>query len=100
MSAGLAASTVTPGRTAPDVSRTMPARVCADARLDARRHRTAARNSDFMSVVIARAVIGHATAAGNTAFAVVRRRCAAATVGARWHTDTHSRFLWFSPAVS
>src|SRR5437870_2521569 len=33
MSAGLDASTVTPGGTAPDVSRTAPARLCAVARL-------------------------------------------------------------------
>jgi hypothetical protein len=33
MSAGLDASIVTPGSTAPDVSRTVPARLCALARL-------------------------------------------------------------------
>jgi hypothetical protein len=33
MSAGLAASTVTPGSTPPDVSRTAPARLCAAASL-------------------------------------------------------------------
>src|SRR4029453_5464507 len=35
MSAGLDASIVTPGSTAPDVSRTVPARLCAVARLGA-----------------------------------------------------------------
>src|SRR5262245_55974789 len=33
MSAGLDASTVTPGSTAPDVSRTVPARLCAATRV-------------------------------------------------------------------
>src|SRR5438046_1726328 len=35
MSAGLDASIVTPGSTAPDVSRTVPARLCAEAKLGA-----------------------------------------------------------------
>src|SRR5438093_6975348 len=35
MSAGLDASIVTPGSTAPDVSRTVPARLCAAAKLGA-----------------------------------------------------------------
>src|SRR5262245_51746520 len=45
MSAGLDASIVTPGSTAPDVSRTVPARLCALARLGAAPRRAITANN-------------------------------------------------------
>src|ERR1043166_4458618 len=52
MSAGLAASTVTPGSTAPDASRTVPASVCADATFAVHSNAAAAANREILSVVM------------------------------------------------
>src|SRR5688500_3884644 len=63
MSTGLAASTVTPGRTAPEVSRTLPARLCAEANDEARMVRNADRKRCLLIVFMAHLLFGNDGAA-------------------------------------